>query len=283
MADNTGYGSVRFLPMSQSVTTHREDVLVQGEPLAAFIYQPHEPQSDVVLVHGFTGSKEDFSYIGPLIAERGFRVLTFDNRGQHESGHSNRPDGYSLPSLGRDVIGISKYFGMRKPHLLGHSFGGLIAQQAVSQAPDEWSSLTLMCSGPGGRSSWLQDPQFVNLTNETKASIWEEILAPSRREHPRFDLLKRRWMASDADSTMTYRDHLRNEISLIPEVANHRLPAHVIYGENDDAWPLEEQNQMARDLNALLSVLPECGHCPNEDNPKITAEALIGFWKRGGN
>lgn len=269
--------------MSQSVITHREDVLVQGEPLAVFIFQPHEPKSDVVLVHGFTGSKEDFSYIGPLIAERGFRVLTFDNRGQHESGHSKRPDAYSLPSLGCDVIELRRHFKMQKPHLLGHSFGGLVAQQAVSQAPDEWSSLTLMCSGPSGRSSWLQDPQFINLTNETKAAIWEKFLAPSRQEHPRFELLKRRWIASDADSTMIYRDHLREQESLINKIASHGLPAHVIYGEKDDAWPLEEQNQMARDLSAALSVLPGCGHCPNEDNPPLTADSLVAFWEKTGN
>ena len=269
--------------MSQSVTTYREDVLVQGEPLATFIYQPHEPQSDIVLVHGFTGSKEDFSFIGPLIAERGFRVLTFDNRGQHESGHSKRSDAYSLPSLGRDVIELSRHFKLQKPHLLGHSFGGLVAQQAVALDAQQWKSLTLMCSGPRGHSNWLEDAQFKNLTNETKEEVWEKILAPERLSNPRFELLRKRWIASDATSTMAYRDHLRNEKSLIPEIAKELLLAHVIYGENDDAWPLEEQNQMARDLNALLSVLPGCGHCPNEDNPKITAEALIGFWKRGGN
>ncbi|NDD60484.1 MAG: alpha/beta hydrolase, partial [Actinobacteria bacterium] len=53
----------------------------------------------------------------------------------------------------------------------------------------------------------------------------------------------------------------------------------VIYGENDDAWPLEDQNQMARDLNATLTVLPQCGHCPNEDNPPLTAKALAHFWE----
>ena len=271
------------MPMSQSVSTHREEVLIQDEPLSALIYQSDNPHSDVVLVHGFTGSKEDFSFIGPLIAERGFRVLTFDNRGQHESGHSKRSDAYSLPSLGRDVIALSNHFKFQKPHLLGHSFGGLVAQQAVALDAQQWKSLTLMCSGPRGHSNWLEDAQFMNLTNETKEEVWETILSPDRLSNPRFELLRKRWIASDAISTMAYRDHLRNEKSLIPEIAKARLIAHVIYGENDDAWPLEEQNQMARDLAADLSVLPGCGHCPNEDNPPLTAEALVTFWEKTGN
>lgn len=67
---------------------------IQGEKLAAEIYEPTVRIADVVLVHGFTGSKEDFNLIGPLLADQGYRVLTFDNRGQHESAQSKREDTY---------------------------------------------------------------------------------------------------------------------------------------------------------------------------------------------
>ena len=40
---------------------------------------------------------------------------------------------------------------------------------------------------------------------------------------------------------------------------------------------------MTRDLKALLSVLPGCGHCPYEDNPPLTANALVTFWEKTGN
>ena len=156
-------------------------VNIQGEPLAANLFEPNGAHTaDVVLVHGFTGSKEDFSEVAPLIADAGFRVLTFDNRGQHESSHTKRPDGYSMPALGRDVIEIAQYFQLKKPHLLGHSFGGLIAQLATKLAHENWSSLTLMCSGPGGRTDWLKEPQFENLNNETKSEIWENVLEKDR-------------------------------------------------------------------------------------------------------
>ena len=120
-----------------------EFVEIQDEVLAAVLFEPIATyKADVVLVHGFTGSKEDFSEVAPLIAKSGFRVLTFDNRGQNESSHSKRADAYSMPSLGKDVNEISRHFKLQKPHLLGHSFGGLIAQQATTQSPESWSSLT---------------------------------------------------------------------------------------------------------------------------------------------
>ena len=254
-------------------------VEIQGENLAAKLFEPRGVyRADVVLVHGFTGSKEDFFDVAPLLADSGFRVLTFDNRGQHQSSHSKRNDGYSMPSLGKDVVEISQSFQLKRPHLLGHSFGGLIAQQAIILSPHNWSSLTLLCSGPGGRSDWLEDPQFINLNNNTKSEIWEQVLEKDRLNNSKFELLKSRWLLSDADSTMIYRDHLRKQPSLISQIASLGISSHVVYGENDDAWPLSEQNAMATELNAELTVLPDSGHCPNEENPALLAGELVRFW-----
>jgi len=36
-------------------------IVVQGEPIATVVFEPKVHRGDVVLVHGFTGSKEDFS------------------------------------------------------------------------------------------------------------------------------------------------------------------------------------------------------------------------------
>lgn len=265
--------------MIANMKKHYEDVVVQGETLASILYEGSETNNvDVVLVHGFTGSKEDFDEVGELLAHEGFRVLTFDNRGQHESSHSTRQDAYSMPSLGRDVVEITRYFGMKNPHLLGHSFGGLISQQAVVLEPSLWKTLTMFCSGPGGKSDWLEEPAFEILSNENKVMIWDQYLDSERKNGPRYEIQKKRWKASDAESTKIYRGHLRTQPSLISEIAKLGIPSHVVYGENDDAWPIEDQNQMARDLNAKISILPQCGHCPNEDNPTLTAKTLRDFW-----
>ena len=259
-------------------TIRREDVPIQGEPLATTFYEPEKSRADVVLVHGFTGSKEDFVVVAGLLAESGFRVLTFDNRGQHESSHSLRHDAYSLESLGRDNVEISQHFNLNKPHILGHSFGGLITQQAVLLAPDYWSSFTLFCSGPGGQSGWMNDPQYQNLTNQTKAQIWQEILAPQREGDPRIDLLKKRWLASDAVATLAYREHLLNQPSQITALSKLNIPSHVVYGEKDDRWSPKIQNEMARELQSQVTILPNCGHNPNEENPQLTTQKLSAYW-----
>jgi pimeloyl-ACP methyl ester carboxylesterase len=254
-------------------------VEIQGENLAVEIYEPKVRIADVVLVHGFTGSKEDFEVIGPLLAEMGYRVLTFDNRGQHESAHSKREDAYSMHSLARDVIELSKHYGFVKPHLLGHSFGGLVAQRALVQSPQTWRSLTIFCSGP----HWIPDKPDLDATlhilkTMTMEESWYKYKDETDKLLPRYETYKKRWIASDPNSTHTMALHLKDTQALTAEIVATKLPVHVIYGENDDAWPLPMQDQMAKDLSAPRTIIKDAGHCPNEDQPEETVKVLTNFW-----
>jgi pimeloyl-ACP methyl ester carboxylesterase len=252
---------------------------IQGEKLAVEIYEPAEGKADVVLVHGFTGSKEDFNLIGPLLADAGYRVLTFDNRGQHESAHSSREDAYQVQSLALDVIELAREFGLHKPHLLGHSFGGLVAQRALVESPDSWASLTIFCSGP----HWIPDKPDLEATIEIMKTMsmkesWDRFKEETDKLLPRYELYKKRWTQSDPRSTHTMALHLQNAQPLIEQIVATKVPVHVIYGENDDAWPIPMQDQMARDLSAPRTIIKDAGHCPNEDQPEETVRVLTNFW-----
>ena len=253
---------------------------VQGEPIATVVFEPKVHRGDVVLVHGFTGSKEDFSECGPMIAEHGYRVLTLDNRGQHESPHSKREDAYTIKSLARDAIDLAQLLGMKNPHLLGHSFGGLVSQRAVLMAPNYWKSLTLMCSGPaaiGFREDFLSHETLMSVPME---KIWDDHMDAMEIGKPAYGMKKKRWAMSDHRSVATHRQHLIDEPSIVKEVRATGISAHVVYGENDDAWPLPLQDQMAKDLEAQLDVIPGAGHCPNEDTPELLTDLLVKFWDK---
>ena len=253
---------------------------VQGEPIATVVFEPKVHRGDVVLVHGFTGSKEDFSECGPMIAEHGYRVLTLDNRGQHESPHSKREDAYTIKSLAHDAIDLAQLLGMKNPHLLGHSFGGLVSQRAVLMAPNYWKSLTLMCSGPaaiGFREDFLNHETLMSVSME---KIWDDHMDAMEIGKPAYEMKKRRWAMSDHRSVATHRKHLIDEPSIVKEVHATGISAHVVYGENDDAWPLPLQDQMAKDLEAQLDVIPGAGHCPNEDTPELLTDLLVKFWDK---
>jgi len=109
------------------------------------------PRGNVLLIPGFTGSKDDFAELLPLLASAGWAAAAYDQRGQFESV-GGPDDDYSLSGFAADAVQVSAaVFGRdERVHLVGHSFGGLVAATAAVEHEHAWASLTLMCSGPGG-------------------------------------------------------------------------------------------------------------------------------------
>ena len=252
--------------------------LPQG-PLAIKIYEPANYRGDAILVHGYTGSKEDFDYIGPLLADRGYRVFTADNRAQHESPHADDETLYSLDALARDIVDITRHYTLDRPHLFGHSLGGVIAQRAFVAAPELFRTLTLFCTGPSGQP----DPKFAKemqtkMVGKTMQEAWDEFAREMYVTHPRRELMEKRWLANDPRWLLIQGKTLMTFKSVIPAIAATKVPVHVIYGEDDDAWPISMQDQMAADLSAPVTVIKNAGHCPNEDQPEKTAEVVAEFW-----
>lgn len=252
--------------------------LPQGQ-LAIAVHEPVHHKGDAILVHGFTGSKEDFDYIAPLLAARGYRVFAPDLRAQHESPFAKDVSGYSLTAFARDIVDIAEHFQLDHPHLLGHSYGGVSSQRAVATAPELFRSLTLLCSGP----SAMPKPRFSTMLKEklegkSMQEGWDEFAEELYESHPRKDLMKKRWLANDPLALITMSKEISTFTSVIPALATSQIAAHIVYGENDDAWPLEMQDQMAADLSATITVIKDAGHCPNEDQPEATATVIADFW-----
>src|SRR5579875_1303500 len=92
-----------------------------------------------LLVPGYTGSKEDFLSVLHQLAAAGRRVIAIDMRGQYETPGPADPRCYAIERLGADVADIVSAVAARTAdtpsacgvHLLGHSFGGLVAREAV--------------------------------------------------------------------------------------------------------------------------------------------------------
>ncbi|MGN6663312.1 MAG: alpha/beta fold hydrolase [Solirubrobacterales bacterium] len=100
-----------------------------------------------------------------LLAERGFRVVRFDNR---DIGRSTRLSSAGVPSrldmlLGRgsapyllrdmaaDTFGLMDHLGIDSAHLVGASMGGMIVQTAAIGRPERVRSLTSIMSTTGSR------------------------------------------------------------------------------------------------------------------------------------
>lgn len=249
--------------------------------LAVTVYEPDNHIGDALLIHGYTGSKEDFSFIGPLLADEGYRVVTSDHRGQHESEHAADISHYSIESLARDHVMLAEHFQLDSPHLLGHSFGGLVAQRAAVEFPEVWSTLTILCSGPEGNLyNYGLEEDIEFLETHSMEELWNADRKTKNQGLPFYDIREKRWHMSDKYSVIRHARHLLEEKSVIDSLTTTGIPIHVIRGELDDGWPHNQQFQMAQELGAPLSIIPGAGHCPNEEYPEETAQIISQWWKK---
>ncbi len=85
----------------------------------------------LVLVHGFTGAKEDFTdWLDPL-AELGWHAIAPDQRGHGESHKPTDERAYSFEIFAADLLGLLDAMGWSSAVALGHSMGGMVLQTAA--------------------------------------------------------------------------------------------------------------------------------------------------------
>ncbi|KUM92409.1 hydrolase [Streptomyces cellostaticus] len=267
--------------------TARGEFAVVDAPVAAGV----EPRGVALLLPGFTGSKEDFNPLHVPLAERGYRTVAVDGRGQYESdGPEHDESAYAQEELARDVLAQAEAVG-GPVHLLGHSLGGQISRAAVLRDHSPFRSLTLMASGPAQISaSQQQRVQLLRdaLAGMTMAEVWEAMQSMSAPEETatgkldggldnREDL-RRRWLGTRPAQLLATGRQLCAEPDRVAELAAVPLPFHVLSGALDDTWPLALLDRMAEQLKARRTVVEGAEHSPNTDQPLATADAIAAFW-----
>ncbi len=103
----------------------------------------------LLLLHGFTGAKEDFADHWDWLADRGWHVVAPDLRGHGGSDHPPRAEDYSLDLLESDAMALVDELGWDRFVLLGHSMGGMVSQAIAIHHPDRLDGLVLMDTIPG--------------------------------------------------------------------------------------------------------------------------------------
>jgi pimeloyl-ACP methyl ester carboxylesterase len=103
----------------------------------------------LLLIHGFTGAKEDFATLMEPLAAHGWHAAAPDLRGHGASDGPADGDAYSLDVFVADVLGLADALGWERFTLLGHSMGGAVAQRLALDHPDPVQALVLMSTFHG--------------------------------------------------------------------------------------------------------------------------------------
>ena len=257
-------------------------------PVAALAALPRGADlgATLLLLPGYTGSKEDFAPLIDPLLDAGLGVVAVDLPGQYESGGPDDESAYLPAALGPVVAGLVTQLPPRRVVLLGHSFGGLVARSAVLRGAAV-SGLILLCSGPGElppglRRSMLElgEPimrqQGIQAAQRLReqAQVVTEPLPPELAEFHRARFLK------SLPSALLGMGHaLRSEPDRVDDLASAlahtSTPCLIACGDTDDAWPIAAQRRMADRLGAPFATIPAAGHNPNVENPAGLLDLLI--------
>ena len=247
------------------------------------------PKGVFVLIPGFTGAKEDFIAITERLTDEGWATIAYDQPGQFESKGPDEEGAYSLAHLANALKGVAKWvrekFGVT-PHAVGHSFGGLVINQHLTDG-NEFSSVTLLCSGPGALPPKHQGaiPLVIPLLPQTSLSeIWQmksAMDASTGTPQPDADtaeMFRSRWVNNNPHAMRAKAITLTSDLDFLPTLTQKRSQlgsVHVGTGENDDAWPVQTQRDMANAIGAKFHLIENAGHHPALEQPQVTTQVLI--------
>ena len=197
-----------------------------------------------------------------MLAERGFRVVRFDNRDIGRStklgsaGVAGRFDmlvgrrgtaPYLLRDMAVDTFGLMDHLGISSAHLVGASMGGMIAQTAAIERPERVRSLTSIMSTTGSRRVGHPSYRTFGLLLGERPRKREEMIErvvktfkvigspgyPFEEEHVR-ELAGRSYDRGHSAAGIARQMHaITASGDRTPKLRELDLPALVIHGKND--------------------------------------------------
>jgi pimeloyl-ACP methyl ester carboxylesterase len=229
----------------------------------------------IILIHGNPGSVRDFDRLIPVLAS-GHRVIAIDRPGH---GYSDRPDvrAATPTAQARQLHSALEQLGVRRPILVGHSWGGALALAYALEFPGDVAGLALLGTRaypfdgpPDPIYTLLRRPIVGPLLSHTLAPIFargmlEAKLAaayhPDTLERDALDIAQALWMRPGELGAMVWDTHLLHTeaAAMAPRYSMIGIPVMLLVGDVDELLP--ESQQLATQLpNAWIEVVPRTGH-----------------------
>jgi proline iminopeptidase len=270
----------------------------------------------LMIVHGGPGASHDYllPYLLPLA--RTNRLIFIDERGSGRSEKLENPTLYTVENMVEDVEDVRRALGLGKVNLLGHSYGGVLAQAYAFKYQKNLSHLILggtfystaemnkvlaseKQAMPPEALQKLNDLEKAGLFNKGKP--WEKGRYPDdyaklawgdgyfpflyqRRPDPNYDPVG----GNTSTSWDLYRemwgshgefiiDGNLKSVEYASKLPSIKVPTLLICGDHDESDPSLSRFMHDKIAGSKLVILPQSGHMAFVDQPTFYVKAVDDF------
>jgi proline iminopeptidase len=274
----------------------------------------------LVIVHGGPGASHDYflPYLLPLA--RHHRLVFIDERGSGKSEKLADPAGYTVEAMVEDVEAVRVALNLGKIDLLGHSYGGVLAQAYALKYQANLSHLVLASTfhstsamnevfrkmkakmpeelraridkmeaeGLYGHGKIYEQNRY---TNDYMIAAWGEGYFPylyANHPDPNNDPVQSGVMSWDLYRAMWGShgefiiDGNLKSVEYADRLPTIKVPTLLISGDHDECDPSLARDMHARIAGSKLTLLPQSGHMTFVDQPVLFIKTVDEFLEGGG-
>ena len=235
----------------------------------------------LLFLHGVGGGHHAWEHQVPYFGKLGYPSHAWDQPGY---GHSPTVEPYDLEHVALSLKLLIESLGGEPVVLVGHSMGGLIAQETYARYPQLVKAMALCFTSPafaGGDSEFTR--QFIAARigpldqGKTRAEIAARLI-PTMGSNSK---LAEQVMAGVPPDTYRKAVHLLTTFDRRKELADIKVPTLLVAGANDKTAPPAVMEKMWQKIPGSEYVLLEdCGHLGPMDQPDAFNAALEAFLVR---
>ena len=269
----------------------------------------------LLIVHGGPGASHDYflPYLLPLARRN--KVVFIDERGSGRSQKLEDPSGYTIENMVEDVESVRQALGLGKISLMGHSYGGALAQ---AYALKYQANLTHLILGSTWSSSKALNEIFVKMkqnmspelreridkleaaglygqgkdyeknryTNDYMIAAWGEGYFPylyQNHPDPNYDPIDNGKMAWDLYREMWGEhgefiiDGNLKSVEYTDRLASIKVPTLILVGDHDEADPSLSQAMHEKIAGSKIVVFPKAGHMTFVDDTGMFIQTVDDF------
>ncbi len=153
-------------------------------------YETEGEGEPLLLIPGGPGNSHTYFHPWFSALAKNFKIIYYDAFGRGKSERAKSSEEYTFKHDVEEVEGLRKALGFQKWNVLGHSYGGMVAQQYAISYPNSVNKLILMSTFYSGEMWQANDNSSNHEIKNQFPEVWEKIMklrnegkSSSSREH----------------------------------------------------------------------------------------------------